>query len=102
MLGRIAIFVFLANLVLLIAAVADCLGGESKPRRAPRGVWVAFIVLVPIVGGIMWFTSGRPRRHPGGGTRPAPGRRPNPSPLAPDDDPEFLADLERRLREDGH
>lgn len=98
--GRLVILVFLAHLALLIAAVADCLGGERNPRRLTRVLWVAIIVLVPIAGSITWFLGGRPRPEgdPAGGGR-TPRNRPSP-PSAPDDDAEFLRDLERRLRED--
>jgi hypothetical protein len=64
---RVAVFLFLVHLALLIAAVADCLGGERPPR-------------------------------PGGGAGGGP-RRPR-GPVAPDDDPDFLRDLDRKLRDD--
>jgi hypothetical protein len=96
MLGRIAIFLFLVNLILLVAAAADCLGGEKQPRSLPRPLWVLVIIFVPIVGSIAWFTKGRPA----GDRRPVrrPRQRPAGPALAPDDDPQFLADLDRRLR----
>ena len=103
---RVLIFAFLAHLALIIAAVADCLGGEEAPRRFPKALWVLIIVLLPILGGIFWFMFGRPRsqgggsggqRRPNGGHGGGP-RRPR-GPVAPDDDPEFLRDLERKLRE---
>src|SRR5690606_32639715 len=59
-------------------------------------LWALFIVFGPFVGPIMWFTRGRPGRKFGtgwllAGPEPQPeGRRP----LAPDDDPEFLARLD--------
>ncbi|QSB06539.1 PLD nuclease N-terminal domain-containing protein [Natronoglycomyces albus] len=102
---RVLIFAFLAHLALLIAAVADCLGGDEAPRRFPKAVWVLIIVFLPILGGILWFTFGRARpdgggsaakRHPNGGRGGGP-RRPR-GPVAPDDDPDFLRDLDRQLR----
>lgn len=104
--GRFLVLVFLANLVLLILSVADCLGGEREPRRLRRSTWVLLILLFPIVGAIMWFVTGRPRsestgRKPSvGGQTWLPGNRPSRPSTAPDDDPDFLRDLERRLRED--
>ncbi|MGH8791656.1 MAG: PLD nuclease N-terminal domain-containing protein [Stackebrandtia sp.] len=103
------VMVFLANLVLLVAAIADCLGGEREPRRWSRGVWVALILIFPIVGGVAWFLAGRPLRQEAGrdpgpsgrtGQNWRPRNRPTPPSAAPDDDPEFLRDLERRLREE--
>ena len=103
---RALVFVFLAHLALLIAAVADCLGGERSPRRLPRGVWVVIIVLLPIAGALLWFWLGRARPEgqtglgkPGGGGAGGGPRRPR-GPIAPDDDPDFLRDLDRRLRDD--
>ncbi|MGH8882623.1 MAG: PLDc N-terminal domain-containing protein, partial [Stackebrandtia sp.] len=63
----------------------------------PRAIWVLIIVLIPILGGIFWFTHGRPRRKGGGDSA---WRRKPTAPVAPDDDPEFLADLRRRLRDE--
>ncbi len=94
--GRIVIFVALAYLASLIAAVADCLGGEHPPRRFSRAAWVLIIVFLPIAGAIAWFMSGRPRPQGNGITRPRPQKRT----FGPDDDPDFLNDLQRRLRED--
>lgn len=90
--GRILALFVLVALAIYIAAIADCLGGEHEPRRFSRRLWVAVILLLPIIGGVLWFLTGRPRPRKPGQKRPRTG--------APDDDPDFLADLERRLRED--
>jgi hypothetical protein len=103
---RVLIFVFLAHLALLIAALADCLGGERMPRRLSRPMWVLIIVLLPIAGAVLWFLAGRDRPsggqqgrgRPGGGTGGGP-KRPR-GPVAPDDDPDFLRDLDRKLRDE--
>ncbi|GAB3225520.1 hypothetical protein GCM10027447_14960 [Glycomyces halotolerans] len=104
--ARVLVFVFLTHLALLIAAVADCLGGEQTPRRLSRGWWVAIILLLPIAGAVLWFLLGRSRPEggqrgpgrPGGGAGGGP-RRPR-GPVAPDDDPDFLRDLDKQLRDD--
>lgn len=99
---RAFVFLVLAHLALVIAAVADCLGGEHAPRKLTRAWWVLIIVVVPIAGGILWFTMGRakpPRPQPGPGRNNAGPRNPN-GPVAPDDDPDFLRDIDRRLRDD--
>jgi len=97
---------FIIYVVLVISALADCLGGERPPRRLPRFAWALAILFVPVVGAIMWFTTGRPGRpesRPGGTGAHLP-PAPTGSQKAPDDDPEFLAELARRLKkkeEDG-
>jgi hypothetical protein len=101
---RAFVFLVLAHLALVIAAVADCLGGEHAPRKLTRAWWVAIIVLVPIVGGILWFSIGRarpprPQPGPGRGTGARGPRNPQ-GPIAPDDDPDFLRDIDRRLRDE--
>ncbi len=47
----------------------------SKP------IWILIVVLLPVLGGILWFVVGRTRRSA------APVRR------APDDDPDFLGSI---------
>ncbi|MFC3491737.1 PLD nuclease N-terminal domain-containing protein [Glycomyces rhizosphaerae] len=99
---RAFVFLVLAHLALVIAAVADCLGGEHAPRKLTRAWWVLIIAAVPIAGGILWFTVGRakpPRPQPGPGRNNAGPRNPK-GPVAPDDDPDFLRDIDRRLRDD--
>lgn len=104
---RALVFVFLVHLALLIAAVADCLGGERSPRRLSRGVWVLIIVFLPIAGALLWFWLGRSKPEgpsgpgkPGGGGGVGGGPKRPKGPVAPDDDPDFLRDLDRQLRDD--
>jgi len=100
--ARVLLFLFLAHLALIIAAVADCLGGEHAPRKLTRAWWVLIILLVPIAGAALWFTVGRarpPRPQPGPGRHGNAGPRPK-GPVAPDDDPDFLRDIDRRLRDE--
>ncbi len=101
--ARVLLFLFMAHLALIIAAVADCLGGEHAPRKLTRAWWVLIILLVPIAGAILWFTVGRarpPRPQPGQGRHGNAGPRNPKGPVAPDDDPDFLRDIDRRLRDD--
>jgi hypothetical protein len=77
---------------------------SDEIRNLPKGLWILLIVFVPLVGSIAWLVAGRPnlRRRTswamGGGfpeyERPGAGR-----PVAPDDDPAFLAGLGRVNRE---
>ncbi|GII88488.1 hypothetical protein Ssi03_64780 [Sphaerisporangium siamense] len=73
---------------------------EEDVRNLPKMLWVLIVVLLVAVGGVFWLLLGRPlseqtvqRRRMG---RPS-GNRP-PVVRGPDDDPDFLRDLDRRLR----
>lgn len=99
---------------LLDAVTAD----RTTVRRLPKGLWVAVVLLTFIVGALAWLAWGRPRsttpRRPtlGASGRTAwPSRPGSPAPSgglfgpraerpAPDDDPDFLADLDRRAAQD--
>lgn len=76
---------------------------DEQARNLPKLLWVIIIVLLPPVGGLFWLLLGRPtgpyeaRTFPPGQGRPRP--RP-PAPKGPDDDPDFLKDLDRRLRDE--
>lgn len=60
-------------------------------RQLPRAMWFV-VVLVPVAGPLAWLMVGRPlRRRPG--PTPKPGRV-----VGPDDDPDFLREIERRRR----
>lgn len=85
---------FLLVLALTLYALVDCLQTPAADaRRMPKGAWLLLVVLVPLVGAATWLLAGRPAR----GTPPL--RRGGPSPLAPDDDPDFLRQLDRIDRE---
>jgi len=85
-----------------IYALIDCLRTDSREvRGVPKGVWIVALLLLPLLGAILWFILGRPRSV---ATRPATGG-PGPSagntggrPMGPDDDPQFLRNLEERRR----
>jgi len=92
---------FIVDLVLLVAALIDCLStDEALVRNLPKVAWVFLILLFSPIGAIVWFVAGRPQKaaatgragawKPGAGfpEYERPGRR-----LAPDDDPAFLAGL---------
>ncbi len=96
MVMRFLVFGFLFVLALAAIALISVLAAEKwQVRRLPRGLWVALILLVPVVGPGLYLWLGRPERRDQ--ARPATRRSTPPrpkKPLAPDDDPEFL----RRLR----
>lgn len=102
---------------LIVATVADVLRiAPERVRGLPRVAWVVIVVALPALGALLWYTIGRaeagevrrdPRahpQHPAGTNWPPPHRAATRS-GAPDDDPEFLAQLgteaqqARRIRE---
>lgn len=96
----------------LDAATAD----KDRVRTLPKGAWVVVVVVTFFAGALAWLLLGRPRgpeRAPRLGSsrrtswpaRPRPtssdgGAFRRPGPVAPDDDPEFLARLDRDAARD--
>jgi hypothetical protein len=78
------------RLVLIVAVLAvvfwiySVIDGAVQPADRHRGVskpvWILILLLLPVTGGVLWFTIGRSRLRSAG--RPAP-----------DDDPAFLGSL---------
>lgn len=93
--------------ILLVALWVYCIfdvvsTDEALMRNMPKVLWLVVVILLPTIGAVAWLLLGRPVDA---GLRPgdtAPRRpRPSPRPLAPDDDPSFLARLDeetKRLR----
>lgn len=84
----------------LYALVDAAMTDGSRARGVSKPLWVLIVVVLPVIGGVLWFLIGK------GQPRPAP------RPSAPDDDPRFtgtrmsdgdldahMRDLENRLRE---
>jgi Phospholipase_D-nuclease N-terminal len=92
--GRLIVLFALAYLAVTVVALIDCLSTEGRIRGLPRALWAVIILFVPLIGPAAWFLAGRP-------ARPAdPAATPLLPPLhrviAPDDDPDFLRDVDRR------
>ncbi|MFT4259107.1 PLD nuclease N-terminal domain-containing protein [Microbacterium sp.] len=72
--------------VFWVFSIVDCaVQPATRHRGVPKGVWIAIVVLLPVIGGILWFTLGRRRAD----ERPARA-------FAPDDDPEFLRSIDKK------
>ncbi|WP_413452059.1 PLD nuclease N-terminal domain-containing protein [Georgenia phoenicis] len=93
---------FILLIGLVVYALVDCVRSEDTdlPVGLPKAVWVVLIVVFPGIGALAWLVVSRASRQAAGrvgGAHPSrpTTRRPAPRPLAPDDDPEFLAGLNR-------
>ena len=84
----VRILLYAVPVILGVWALVDCAQTAKRDvRRLPRAAWILIILMAPIVGPVAWLTVGRRK---GSGPRPAP------RPVAPDDDPDFLRDLDRK------
>ncbi|MFV0252884.1 MAG: PLD nuclease N-terminal domain-containing protein [Beutenbergiaceae bacterium] len=81
----------LAVLALTVYGIVDCVRADERDRKGiPLWAWIVLMVVLPGVGAIIWLISSR--LGSSGASAPRPG------PVAPDDDPEFLRELEWRNR----
>lgn len=91
--------------IALIALWAYCIfdvisTDEALMRNMPKVLWLIVVIILPPVGSVAWLLLGRPE---GAGLRPGDTStykppRPRPRPLAPDDDPAFLAGLDEETK----
>lgn len=92
--ARFLIILGVAAVVFWVFSVVDCaLQPATRHRGVSKGAWIVIVVVLPVLGGILWFVIGR--------SRPSPAVS---GPVAPDDDPAFLgsigsiADQDDRIR----
>jgi hypothetical protein len=92
------------ELFLLVFCLIDCIQTpEHEVRNLPKLAWVLLIIILPLIGGIAWLVAGRPQSQSRGRQVPWPSTRTAGFPeyerprraVAPDDDPEFLAEMKR-------
>ncbi|GAA2231205.1 MULTISPECIES: PLD nuclease N-terminal domain-containing protein [Kitasatospora] len=83
-------------LALWIWAFIDCLTTpEEEVRHLPKAAWVIIVLLFPLVGSVAWLAAGRWRGRAAARTASGPDGAGRTRPMAPDDDPEFLASLDK-------
>ncbi|MDQ0849039.1 hypothetical protein QFZ65_000977 [Arthrobacter sp. B3I9] len=86
------VVVVVTVLVVFVYGLVDVIRTD---RRQTKGIskpaWIVVQVVLPVIGAVLWFLIGRPR-----GTGPSPASYSHP--VAPDDDPDFLRNLEIRRR----
>jgi hypothetical protein len=86
------VVVAVAVLVVFVYGLVDVIRTDSRETRGiSKPAWIVVQIVLPVIGAILWFLIGRPRS-----TGPAPLTYSHP--IAPDDDPDFLRNLEIRRR----
>ncbi|WP_198145202.1 PLD nuclease N-terminal domain-containing protein, partial [Kocuria salsicia] len=76
----------------IIYALIECAQSQRYDVRAlPKWAWVLVILLLPVIGAVLWLLFGRPRADDA--AREAQRGR------GPDDDPQFLRNLEERRKQ---
>ncbi|MCM3688756.1 PLDc N-terminal domain-containing protein [Kocuria rosea] len=92
--GRAILIIGTAALAVgvIVYSLIECARTDSTEMRGLRkGGWIVVILLLPLIGALLWLFLGRPKGTPDGGrTARAKG---------PDDDPQFLRNLEERRRQ---
>ncbi len=84
---------------LMLYALIDCgTSPTSRVKFLPKAVWMLLIILIPYGGPLTWILAGRaPRGGQQWPVRPEPSEPPRgPS---PDDDPAFLAKIDKLAKE---
>jgi hypothetical protein len=86
------VVVVVAVLVVFVYGLIDVIRTDPRQTRGiSKPAWIVVQIVLPVIGAILWFLIGRPR----GGS---PARTTYSHPIAPDDDPDFLRNLELRRR----
>ena len=86
------VLVAVAVLAIYVYGIVDVIRTDKNLTRGiSKTAWIVVVVVLPVVGAALWFIIGRPR-----GSRPA--AQTYSHTVAPDDDPDFLRNLEIRRR----
>lgn len=89
MLFRVVLAV--AVLVIFVYGLVDVIRTDGRLTRGiSKPAWIVVMIVLPVLGAILWLLIGRPRDS-------APVRQLSHT-TAPDDDPDFLRNLEMRRR----
>lgn len=81
--ARALLILALVAIAFWVYSIVDCaLQPPTRHRGVSKPIWILIVVLLPVVGGVLWFIIGRTGR-----AATAAASR------APDDDPAFLAGL---------
>lgn len=85
--ARLLLILALVAVLFWVYTIVDCaVQPPSRHRGVSKPAWLAIVILLPVLGGILWFLIGRGR------VSQTVVRR------APDDDPEFLGRMTASAR----
>lgn len=83
---RILIFAAVVSVALTIYTLIECARADNRSVRSlPKPAWFAVIILLPLIGAGLWFILGRPVAAQAATATKS---------MAPDDDEDFLRQLE--------
>ncbi|MGQ3383983.1 PLDc N-terminal domain-containing protein [Glutamicibacter sp. TV12E] len=83
---RFLIFASVVSIALMIYTLIECSRApKHRVRSLPKQAWVVVIIVLPLVGAILWFLLGRPANE---------SNQQATHQTAPDDDEDFLRQLE--------
>jgi hypothetical protein len=86
------VVVVVAVLVVFVYGLIDVIRTDPRQTKGiSKPAWIVVQIVLPVIGAILWFLIGRPRGS-------APSSATYSHPIAPDDDPDFLRNLEIRRR----
>jgi hypothetical protein len=79
---RLWLIVAVAAVAFTVYAAIDCATmPRQRVRSLRRGVWILLVIVLPVLGGVLWFLLGR---------APATDTGTQPRYRGPEDDPDFL------------
>ncbi len=86
----------LIPVAITVYALIDAISARRDDIRSlPKWLWIFLIVILWIGGAVLWFFFGRPRGARESGANGGGGQT---RPQGPDDDPDFLSELEWKQR----
>jgi hypothetical protein len=68
---RILLPLALLLIAFWVYSIVDCaLQPPTRHRGVSKPLWIVIVVLLPVIGGLMWFVVGRGRARPSASARP--------------------------------
>ena len=88
--------------IIVYAFIDVLMARPHTTRLAPKWLWAVAVLVLPLLGAVLWFVLGRPKRRPGPYRSPGVGPSARRRDARPDDDPDFLATLDPTIHRRPH